>query len=130
MLRRNDGRRREVKVKTKKGRQDREPNSGPLKREATPLSIRPWTIYLYCIIFVKIVEEIILYVEFRNSTYNIISSIILTNMSISNNNKSLDNCILRVLNCVAMTHKTVSVEIFNQYIFSCISCMVFKCVKI
>ena len=30
--------------------------------------------------------------------HNIISFIILTNMSISNNNKSLDKCILRVLN--------------------------------
>ena len=34
---------------------------------------------------------------FQSATHNIISFTILTNMSISNNNKSLDKCILNVM---------------------------------
>ena len=41
---------------------------------------------------------------FQSATHNIISFIILTNMSISDNKKSLDKCILWVLKCVAMKH--------------------------
>ena len=42
---------------------------------------------------------------FQSATHNITSFINLTNMSISNNNKFLDKCILRV-NCVALYNKS------------------------
>ena len=51
---------------------------------------------------------------FQSATHNIISFIILTNMSVSDKNKSLDKCILWVLKCVAMKHTLVQVMVTAQ----------------
>ena len=49
----------------------------------------------FCMCFV--VSQVPSALAFQSATHNIISFINLTNMSVSNNNKSLDKCILRVL---------------------------------
>ena len=54
---------------------------------------------------------------FQSATHNIISFINLTNMSISNNNKSLDKCILRV-NCVALHNKSKSWLLHRQCVYT------------
>ena len=43
---------------------------------------------------------------------------VLTNMSISNNNKSLDKCIFRILNCVAMKHDKSKPWLLHRHVSS------------